>query len=191
MQSFSSTRQFIDASERLYDWWVNGALGASFLSAGFTLLVLQFDRTAWIPLGLTVLALLWLVRALMQRRGNDRALAHIRDGQPLLVIADELIRVSTAKLAWEDITEVHVIDFRGKKPHPGDALFPPMTFDHVSIDFVDKARAVWNLQLDTYLPADVATGAITAVARAAATRGIPVVTSRNADEWKAWARAGK
>ncbi|SDH40845.1 hypothetical protein SAMN04488590_3265 [Microbacterium sp. 77mftsu3.1] len=190
MQSFSSTRQFIAASERLYDWWVNGALGASFLSAGFTLLVLQFDRTAWIPLGLTALALIWLVRALLQRHRNDRALAHVRDGEPLLVVTDELIRVRSSELTWGDIAEVHVIDFRGRKPHPGDALFPPMTFDQVSIDFVDAGRAVWNLQLDAYLPADVATGAITAVARAAEARGIPVVTSRNVAEWKAWARRG-
>ena len=108
----------------------------------------------------------------------------------LLVVTDELIRVRSSELTWGDIAEVHVIDFRGRKPHPGDALFPPMTFDQVSIDFVDANRAVWNLQLDAYLPADVATGAITAVARAAEARGIPVATSRNVAEWKAWARRG-
>ena len=47
MQSFSSTDQFVEASERLADWWVTGALGASFGAAGLTLLVLQFDQTAW------------------------------------------------------------------------------------------------------------------------------------------------
>ena len=188
MQSFSSTRHFIAASERLYDWWVSGALVASFLSAGFTLLVLQFDRTAWVPLGLTFLALIWLTRALLQRLANDRALAHIRDGRPLLVVTDELIQVRSSELNWGELTEVHIIDFRGTKPHPGDKLFPPMTFDHVSIDFVDVDRAVWNLQLDVYLPADVATGAIAAVTRAAEARGIPVATSRNTAEWKAWAR---
>jgi len=187
-REYATDDGFVDAVENRLDRSVARYLIRAFalvIAAGIFRALGASPLFSWILFGAAFCCGLYLSGLLIYRVTRMRRLRGLRESTPPVTIADDTLTLSTIPVPWEDIADVHILDYRTGDHREllaaGLDIVAP-----ICLDVVTRDQVSYHIELHPYLSEPVIDRLLADLRATAHTHDVPVTVARNPVEDRAW-----